>query len=305
MAFVSGLMGPYMSPIPINASMGMLLSLAIAFVVTPWLARLWMKLLPAQAHTHEGGHRARIEPAFTRLFAPLLDARAARVPASCCCGRRGGADRGLAGAAGVRPGGAEDAALRQQVGVPGGARHAGRHAAGAAPPRCCTSWPTPATRARGAPTTGLRRHGRADQLQRPGAPVLPARRRRIRRPAGQPGRQAPPQRRATPSPRACARAAAIGARHGANVKVVEVPPGPPVLAPLVAEIYGPTPRPPQRGRRQCARCSSSTDGVVDVDDSGIADAPRQLLLVDRRKAAMLAWRSRPSSVLRAGLGGEA
>ena len=42
MAFVSGLMGPYMSPIPINASMGMLLSLAIAFVVTPWMARLWL-----------------------------------------------------------------------------------------------------------------------------------------------------------------------------------------------------------------------------------------------------------------------
>jgi multidrug efflux pump subunit AcrB len=38
MAFVSGLMGPYMSPIPINASMGMLISLAVAFVVTPWMA---------------------------------------------------------------------------------------------------------------------------------------------------------------------------------------------------------------------------------------------------------------------------
>src|SRR5678815_2407508 len=38
MAFVSGLMGPYMSPIPINASMGMVISLAIAFIVTPWLA---------------------------------------------------------------------------------------------------------------------------------------------------------------------------------------------------------------------------------------------------------------------------
>ena len=37
MAFVSGLMGPYMSPIPINASMGMLISLAVAFVITPWL----------------------------------------------------------------------------------------------------------------------------------------------------------------------------------------------------------------------------------------------------------------------------
>ncbi|MBU6436732.1 MAG: efflux RND transporter permease subunit, partial [Betaproteobacteria bacterium] len=46
MAFVSGLMGPYMSPIPINASMGMLLSLAVAFAVTPWLARLWVKALP-------------------------------------------------------------------------------------------------------------------------------------------------------------------------------------------------------------------------------------------------------------------
>ena len=44
MAFVSGLMGPYMSPIPINASMGMLLSLAIAFVVTPWLSRLWLQV---------------------------------------------------------------------------------------------------------------------------------------------------------------------------------------------------------------------------------------------------------------------
>ena len=38
MAFVSGLMGPYMSPIPLNASTGMLLSLVIAFTVTPWLA---------------------------------------------------------------------------------------------------------------------------------------------------------------------------------------------------------------------------------------------------------------------------
>ena len=38
MAFVSGLMGPYMSPIPINASLGMAISLVIAFTVTPWLA---------------------------------------------------------------------------------------------------------------------------------------------------------------------------------------------------------------------------------------------------------------------------
>ncbi|OYX25329.1 MAG: multidrug transporter AcrB, partial [Hydrogenophilales bacterium 32-62-9] len=79
MAFVSGLMGPYMSPIPINASMGMLLSLAIAFVVTPWLARLWMKAHPAQggsaghAPAAPSGMAARITPLFTRIFTPLLD----------------------------------------------------------------------------------------------------------------------------------------------------------------------------------------------------------------------------------------
>lgn len=43
MAFVTGLMGPYMSPIPINASTGMLLSLIIAFTITPWLALRWFK----------------------------------------------------------------------------------------------------------------------------------------------------------------------------------------------------------------------------------------------------------------------
>ena len=53
MAFVTGLMGPYMSPIPINASLGMLISLAIAFVVTPWLA---LKLL-RRGH-HAGGESA-------------------------------------------------------------------------------------------------------------------------------------------------------------------------------------------------------------------------------------------------------
>jgi multidrug efflux pump subunit AcrB len=52
MAFVTGLMGPYMSPIPINASIGMVISLAIAFVVTPWLA---LKLIKQAAH---GAHAA-------------------------------------------------------------------------------------------------------------------------------------------------------------------------------------------------------------------------------------------------------
>ena len=42
MVFVTGLMGPYMSPIPINASMGMLISLVVAFVFTPWMSNFML-----------------------------------------------------------------------------------------------------------------------------------------------------------------------------------------------------------------------------------------------------------------------
>ena len=98
----------------------------------------------------------------------------------------------------------------------------------------------------------------------------------------------------------------IGQRHGANVKVVEVPPGPPVLSPIVAEIYGPE----AAGRLQVARAVrqvfEKTPGIVDVDDSSIAAAPKTLLLVDRRKAAMLGVPQQAIvTTLRAGLAGEA
>ena len=71
MAFVSGLMGPYMSPIPINASMGMLLSLAIAFAITPWMSRIW---LPREnVHTHSGFNFSKwLTPKFQIIFTPLL-----------------------------------------------------------------------------------------------------------------------------------------------------------------------------------------------------------------------------------------
>ncbi|MEO7008550.1 MAG: efflux RND transporter permease subunit, partial [Caldimonas sp.] len=99
---------------------------------------------------------------------------------------------------------------------------------------------------------------------------------------------------------------AIGRRFGANVKVVEVPPGPPVLSPIVAEVYGPE----AEGRRQVAKAVRAvfekTPGVVDVDDSSIAVAPKKLLRVDRRKAALLGVTQEAIvNTLRAGLAGEA
>jgi multidrug efflux pump subunit AcrB len=78
---------------------------------------------------------------------------------------------------------------------------------------------------------------------------------------------------------------AIAARYGANLKVVEVPPGPPVLAPIVAEIYGPE----EAGRNQLAmdvaRALRETEGVVDVDTFLAAERTEVLLVPDREKAA--------------------
>ncbi len=70
MAFVSGLMGPYMSPIPINASMGMLISLAIAFIVTPWLA---LKLADAHHAVVKDERDTRIAHFFRNLLTPFLN----------------------------------------------------------------------------------------------------------------------------------------------------------------------------------------------------------------------------------------
>ncbi|HTM70458.1 MAG TPA: efflux RND transporter permease subunit, partial [Luteimonas sp.] len=75
MAFVSGLMGPYMRPIPINASVGMLLSLAIALVVTPWLSLKLLARHGAAPKAHDADERAasRLHRLFERTLRPFLD----------------------------------------------------------------------------------------------------------------------------------------------------------------------------------------------------------------------------------------
>ena len=78
LAFVSGLMGPYMRPIPINASAAMLFSLIVAFVVSPWLTfklfrRTAEKLAEGPAeHDAETASETRFLKLYERLFRPLL-----------------------------------------------------------------------------------------------------------------------------------------------------------------------------------------------------------------------------------------
>ncbi len=306
MAFVSGLMGPYMSPIPINASMGMLLSLAIAFVVTPWLARLWMKASHGHGDPAATGLAAKLAPLFERVFGPLLH------PAS---GSRNRKLLGL-GIAGLialsvllpvvglvqlkmlpfdnksefqvvvdMPAGTpveDTAAVLRELGaylatVPEVTDY--QAYAGTAAPINFNGLVRQYYLRAGGEVGDIQvnlvdKHERHDKSHAIATRVRPE-------------------------------LQAIGKRFGANVKVVEVPPGPPVLSPIVAEIYGPE----AEGRRSVARAVRAvfeqTDNVVDVDDSSIADAPRKLLLVDRRKAALLGIpQAAIVSTLRAGLAGE-
>ena len=79
MAFVSGLMGPYMSPIPINASMGMLISLVVAFVFTPWLSNRMLAPVAHKFAEHGGDHAGGpLDSLFTKVMSPFLDARTGR-----------------------------------------------------------------------------------------------------------------------------------------------------------------------------------------------------------------------------------
>jgi multidrug efflux pump subunit AcrB len=307
MAFVSGLMGPYMSPIPINASLGMLLSLAIAFVVTPWLARLWLKAVPHHDAAKPHGLSAKIAPWFERAFAPLLHAE------------RGGRNRrwlGFGVAVAILISVALPATglvllkmlpfdnksefqviVDMPAGTPVERTAAVLHELGAhlATVPEVTDYQAYAGTAAPINFNGLVRQ----YYLRSGGEVGDLQVNLVDKHA----RDAKSHAIAT---RERAALQAIGARHGANVKVVEVPPGPPVLAPIVAEIYGPE----AEGRQQVARAVRAvfekTPGVVDVDDSSIAAAPKTLLLVDRRKAAMLGVPQQAVvTTLRAGLAGEA
>jgi multidrug efflux pump subunit AcrB len=78
----------------------------------------------------------------------------------------------------------------------------------------------------------------------------------------------------------------LAARHGARIKVAEVPPGPPVLQTLVAEVYGPDDAQRNRLARRVEEVFRRTPGVVDVDTYIEDDQARYVFEIDREKAAL-------------------
>lgn len=303
MAFVSGLMGPYMGPIPINASMGMLISLAVAFTLTPWLARLWLRPDAKGAHA---SWSARLEPRFRRLFTPFLDAARGQRNR-----RRLWAGVGLMILLAVAlpaiqwvvlkmlpfdnksefqvvldmPAGtpvertaATLAALSHYLAHVPEVRNYQVYAGLAAPINfngLVRQYYLRSGSALGDIQVNLvDKSQRSDQSHKIAERLRPA-------------------------------LAAIARDHGAVVKVVEVPPGPPVLAPIVAEVYGPDDAGRLKVAAEVRSAFGRAPGVVDVDASYIADAPRQVLSVDRPKAARLGVSDADIvTTLRAGIAGE-
>jgi multidrug efflux pump subunit AcrB len=76
MLFVSGLMGPYMSPIPVNASAAMILSFFVAVIFAPWILLRIQRARPAKASAH-GGANSRMKRIYRAVARPILSSRAA------------------------------------------------------------------------------------------------------------------------------------------------------------------------------------------------------------------------------------
>ena len=127
MAFVSGLMGPYMGPIPINASMGMLISLAVALDLHAMdVPQAVLERTARRARRGALGKRA--ASLFRQVHDAVLDRRSGAGAAPSALSRNRRRDRRRAAARGGAIGRAEDAAVRQQIGVPGHREHAARNA---------------------------------------------------------------------------------------------------------------------------------------------------------------------------------
>lgn len=287
MAFVSGLMGPYMSPIPINASMGMLISLIVAFVFTPWL---FLQLFRRQREAH--GHREpaadRLHGLFTRIMTPFLGGRGGRRMRLLLLAALLVlilASLGLAGAKLVvmkmLPFD-NKSEFQVVVDMPEGTPvEETQHVLDALADRLqevpeVKNFQTYAGTSAPINFNGLVRQYYLRQEPWMGDIQVNLTDKSER------------ERKSHEIVRAIrSLLVETGARHGANVKLVEVPPGPPVLAPIVAEIYGLAYPGQLAVAEQVREVFRETAGIVDVDTTIEAPQRKLLVKVDRQRAARL------------------
>jgi len=289
LAFVSGMMGPYMQPIPVNASAAMFFSLVVAFVVSPWLTfKLFRKHAEAKldkvdaSPDQETEEETRLHRLYARLMAPLIRSRMRRyvaligivvllllavatVPTHFVTVKMLPFDN--------------KSEIQVVIDAPEGftleqTNAAAREIAGIfrSVPEV-TDYQVYVGTSAPFNFNGLVRH----YFLRSGANVADIQVNFV-------DKHARDTKSHEMAKEIRERLAPIGARLGVNVKVTEVPPGPPVLSTLVAEIYGPTLDGRLEVAKQVRGVFESTEGVVDVDWYVEAPAPRWEVTVDREKA---------------------
>ena len=284
MAFISGLMGPYMRPIPVNASVAMFFSLLVAFIVVPWFCRICYRRRPGASTptaAHGPGPGAAL---YARLLKPLLV-------------RRGLRWLFLRGVALLLVASLSlfafkivvmkmlpfdnKSELQLVVDMPEGTTLEETGRAVRALTDYVASVPEVAHYQSYVGTAspynfnGLVRHYFLRQAPNE-ADVqvnLVDKRERAAQSHAIALRIRPPLD-------------AIARRFGANVKVVEVPPGPPVQSVLVAEVYGPDEQSRIATAKAVRGAFEQTPGVVDVDDSMEADQTKYRFAVDKVKASL-------------------
>ncbi len=280
MAFVGGLMGPYMRPIPIGASAAMLFSLLVAFIVTPWAA---VRILKPGRH-HEGEREGFV----TRMYRVFMGALLHRTILRWSF--LGGVVVLLLASVSLLYFGFvkvkmlpfdNKSEFQVIVDMPNGttleetARVTQLLAEETQKQREVVNVGTYVGTASPYNFNGLVRHyylRRGPNVADIQVNLLPKGERNLQ------SHEIAKQVRLRIQP--------IAERYGARIKVAEVPPGPPVLQTLVAEVYGPG----MEGRialaRQMRDLFKRTKGVVDVDWYVEDDQPKYSLSVDEEKAAI-------------------
>ena len=260
-------------------------------------------------HVGGGARGGQVAPLLRPPDDPLLDRRrcARKRRHRLYLGTAGGHRRRRA-ARGVSTRRPEDAALRQQVGVPGGRQHAGGHARSRARPACSPDWRPLCDTYRKSPITRPMRVRRRRSISMAWCASTIC--------AATPTRATCRSISSTSSDRSrksheIARAirpalAAEGKRLGAaSVQVVEVPPGPPVQAPLVAEIYGPTYAGQEKVGHALRAMFDATKDIVDTDDTLERARTPLCRALDRAKAALLGVsQAQVADALATALGGQ-
>ena len=296
MAFVGGLMGPYMRPIPIGSTAAMLFSLAIAFTITPWAAIRVMRRKAAGAEKPPEAGRSDLTfdqdhaPSdwFTRLYHHVMEPLLGR-PLWRWLFLGGIVALLLGSAALVGLGRVQVKMLPFDnksefqiiIDAPEGTtleqttRIAREMAAAIRTEPEVRDYQVYAGTAAAFNFNGLVRH----YYLRRGPNVADIQVNLV-------GKELRSRQSHDIAKRIRPAVAAIARKHGVAVAVAEVPPGPPVLQSIVAEIYGPDEAKRIELAREVRKIMERTPGVVDIDWYVEAPQPKVRYVVDSRKAAL-------------------